>query len=202
MIVKNVPMTSVETGETFIFRQLAADTGGRLLEMDMITAPGGGAKAAPMHIHPVQEERFYITSGVMQATIDGETHVYRAGDTLIIPAGTPHTWFNPSDTENLEFRLEFEPALRWEEMFETLAATSRAGKLDKNGKPSPFLMAVVLHHYTDHMLVAGIPAAVQKRLFAVLALVGRLMGHKSYSPYFTQAEAKEEADTSEISVMA
>jgi quercetin dioxygenase-like cupin family protein len=175
-------MTSVETGETFIFVKTNADTHGELLVIDMETAPGGGAKAAPIHIHPLSEERFMVTQGTLKLLLNGRESIHGAGELLVIPAGTPHTWWNIGDDE-LHFRLEFEPASNMEYLFESLCGLSQQGLVNKNGQISPLAMAAGLNQFPDAMYIAGPPVWLQKAMFKVLAVVGRLAGYKAFYPY-------------------
>ncbi|MBC7811786.1 MAG: cupin domain-containing protein [Burkholderiales bacterium] len=176
-------MVSAATGETFKFIKTAADTNGELLQIDMVIAPGGGAKAVPAHIHPIQEERFYIKSGQIKFELNGEEFITGPGETVIVPAGASHTWSNATDDE-ATFLLEMQPALDWEVIFETLCAVSQQGLLGPDGKSSLIGTAVVFDKYKDHMYIAGMPIGLQKVMFAVLGTVGRMMGHKSERSYF------------------
>lgn len=175
-------MTSVETGETFIFVKTNADTQGELLVIDLEVAPGGGAKAAPVHIHPKSEERFMVTQGTIKLLLNGRESIHGAGEMLVIPAGAPHTWWNIGD-EELHFRLEFEPASNMEYLFESLCGMSQQGLVKQNGQISPLAMAVGLNQFPDAMYIAGPPIWLQKAMFKVLAVVGKLVGYKTFYPY-------------------
>ena len=66
-------------------------------------APGG---INPRHLHPAAIT-FYVVSGTGIWQEDGKPPItLHAGDSLFVPAGTIHTHWNPSTTENLRF-LEF-----------------------------------------------------------------------------------------------
>lgn len=66
-------------------------------------APGG---INPRHLHPAAIT-FYVVSGSGVWQQDGKPPVtLHAGDSLFVPAGTIHSHWNPSSTENLRF-LEF-----------------------------------------------------------------------------------------------
>ncbi len=184
-------MVSAETGETFIFVKTAADTDGQLLVVDLEVAPGGGAKAAPMHIHPKQEERFYITQGTMQLTLNDVDSLHGPDSYLVIPAGMPHTWRNGGSDE-LRFRVELEPAGQIEYQFEGLCVMSKHGELKANGSAPLLPMAVLLAAYPDNTYIAGIPVFVQKRFFAILAFWGRLLGHRADRRYFSDRLATGE----------
>jgi quercetin dioxygenase-like cupin family protein len=184
-------MTSVETGETFIFVKTNADTQGELLVIDMEIAPGGGATAAPVHNHPKSEERFSITQGTIKLLLNGRESIHGAGEMLVIPAGEPHTWWNIGDDE-LHFRLEFEPASNMEYLFESLCGLSQQGLVNKNGQISPLVMAVGLNQFPDAMYIAGPPVWLQKMMFKVLAFVGRMVGYKTFYPYKTGKQPAEQ----------
>ncbi|MBZ0289145.1 MAG: cupin domain-containing protein [Anaerolineae bacterium] len=176
-------MVSQESGETFIFVQTRETHGGDLLIIDVICEPGGGAKGAPIHIHPKQVERFTIQSGVMEYVLNGKTGRACAGDTIVMPPGTAHTFRNPSRDEKLVFRFEYQPAGGMEYIFENMTALSQMGKLRPDGK-APLLPSFrVLHQYPDNLYFAGIPIWIQKIGIAVGAFTARLLGYPAYYQY-------------------
>ena len=66
-------------------------------------APGG---INPRHLHPAAIT-FYVVSGTGVWQEDGKPPVtLHAGESLFVPAGTIHSHWNPSTTNNLRF-LEF-----------------------------------------------------------------------------------------------
>jgi mannose-6-phosphate isomerase-like protein (cupin superfamily) len=105
-------------GLTLRVVQAAADTDGELLEMEATCEPR--SIEPPVHFHPRQEERFEILEGKMQAEIDGEQRELRSGDTLTVPAGTPHSMWNAGDVP-ARTRWETRPALRTEQFFEAVS---------------------------------------------------------------------------------
>jgi mannose-6-phosphate isomerase-like protein (cupin superfamily) len=105
-------------GLTLRFLQTAADTDGELLEMEATYEPR--LIEPPVHFHPRQEERFEILEGTVQAEIDGERRQLRSGDTLNVPAGTPHSMWNAGDVP-ARTRWETRPALRTEQFFEAVS---------------------------------------------------------------------------------
>ena len=66
------------TGERIVWRQVADDTGGKLLQGDLFAQPGGFVAAE--HIHPNQEERFEVLAGTIRLRVDGKERVLRPGD--------------------------------------------------------------------------------------------------------------------------
>jgi quercetin dioxygenase-like cupin family protein len=106
----------------------------RLLELDgdrlvMESIYQAGGSPAPPHFHPDQQERFEIVEGGVRANVDGEEMVLRAGDELVVPAGTVHDFGGLPD-ESGTVIWEVRPPLRtWEffsELFTALAATAKA----------------------------------------------------------------------------
>jgi mannose-6-phosphate isomerase-like protein (cupin superfamily) len=59
----------------------------------VVTAAPGANGGAP-HIHLRQEERFQLLSGSLAYTLGRDSGTVRAGETLVIPPGTRHTFRN------------------------------------------------------------------------------------------------------------
>jgi quercetin dioxygenase-like cupin family protein len=71
--------------------------------LDVRYAPGG---MNPPHFHPAAVS-FYILSGTPIFQEEGKEPVtLKAGDSLLVPAGTTHGHWNPSNTESARW-LEF-----------------------------------------------------------------------------------------------
>ncbi|HSZ38701.1 MAG TPA: cupin domain-containing protein [Trebonia sp.] len=84
------------------------------------------------HIHPRQEERFTILAGEAHFTQGGERLVARAGETIIVPAGVPHSEGNPGPGE-IQGVVELRPALLTERFQEALAGLVADGKTTPRG---------------------------------------------------------------------
>jgi mannose-6-phosphate isomerase-like protein (cupin superfamily) len=169
------------TGERIEFLTTAGDTGGEALRMELLVEPRGFAAAE--HVHPRQEERFEILSGIIRYRVDGVEREAGAGDELVVPKGVPHVWENGGE-EDLRMILEFRPALRSEEFFESYFGLGQDGKTNpKTGLPNPVRMAVLLHEYRNEIHLARPPLFVQRIAFGALALVGRLLGYEARYPY-------------------
>ena len=171
--------------ERIVFRRTAGETGGRLLRLEMFAAPGGAAP--PEHLHPRQEERFETVSGVLRARVGGQERDLRAGQSMVVPPGVPHTWWIDGE-EAARVEVEFRPALNTEAFFETMYGLARDGKLDEDGVP-PFLQTALISSAYEIYLPSP-PVALQKALFAVLAPVGRLAGHRASYPEYSGGDAR------------
>jgi quercetin dioxygenase-like cupin family protein len=175
------PLVHPVTGERIIFRKRARETGGDLMEMNLYLGPSGFIAAA--HIHPFQEERFEISGGPAMFRIGEEERLYEPGQTVVVPPGTPHVWWNPSDRE-ITTLIQFRPALDTETFFETYFGLARDGKVNKKGLPNALQMMVLAHAYNREM---QLPKSRQRMLYplaVVLAKLGAARGYRArYEKY-------------------
>ena len=181
------------TGEKFVFRKTARDTGGEAFEVDFYVQPG--AFAAAQHIHPLQEERFEIVSGTVCVRVAGKETLKGAGEEVVIPAGTPHVWWNAGDDE-LRMRVAFHPALRSESFFETFFGLAQDGKVSrKTGLPNLLQTVVTLRAYRNEIILARPSRLAQIVLFGPLAALGRLLGYRADYPYPYAKQAHAQPQT-------
>jgi quercetin dioxygenase-like cupin family protein len=170
-------LENVATKETYTFLARAADTGGELLRLRWSAQAGGRVGE---HVHPFQEERFDVVTGVLTVSIDGRDGECGSGDTVAIPPGTRHSFANPT-SEPVTAILEIRPALRMEEVFEALAGFAREGRARPGGLPrNPLLLGVFAHEFRDEIRGVRPPYAVQRVLLPVLAAVGRRCGYRAH----------------------
>jgi quercetin dioxygenase-like cupin family protein len=81
-------------GDTYTILVAGADTDGKYTLIDMHVPPNGGP---PPHRHDF-EEMFTVLDGEVEATFRGETMTVRAGETINVPANSPHSFRNLSDS--------------------------------------------------------------------------------------------------------
>jgi mannose-6-phosphate isomerase-like protein (cupin superfamily) len=170
-------------GERAIFRQTAADTNGELLQLEVFQRVG--AKGPVEHYHTGQEERFEVVSGVMHAQVGGREVRLGPGERVVIPAGTPHRWWNGGQ-EELHVVAEVRPALQVERFFETIFGLARDGKTDADGAPAFLQIALFASAYD--IWVPKPPRPLQRVLFAVLAPIARLRGYRAWYPEYSDPE--------------
>jgi quercetin dioxygenase-like cupin family protein len=177
------------SGERMTFIKTTADTNGQSLEFEFIAPPGW---SVPEHIHPHQQERTQMISGVLSGRVAGEEIGLVEGEVRVVPAGVVHGWRNPSDEEEVCFSVEFNPALKMESGFETAWGLARDGKATKAGVPkNPLQLVVLASEHKDEVYLPRPPIAVQKALFAILDLlapVGRLLGYRASYPEYSVPE--------------
>ena len=168
------------TGERIIFLKTGADTNGELLQLEVLFQPGGGPPAE--HVHHCQDESFRVLSGTTRFRVNGEERTAQAGESVLVPKGTRHVWWN-SGTDVARTIVEFRPALKTDEFFESFWGLAQDGLVNARGMPTPLRMAVILDHYLDELHLARIPRWVQRAVFRPLALIGRLKGYRAQYPY-------------------
>lgn len=99
----------------------AADTGGGLLLIEQVDDVKGGP---PKHVHPRQDEWFYVLDSTYVAQIGDETFELGPGDSLLAPRGVPHVWAHTGDGVG-RMLIGFSPAGEMEAFF--AEATKLAG---------------------------------------------------------------------------
>ena len=170
------------TGERLVFRRTAAETDGEALEYELLFRPQGFA--AQEHLHPRQEERHEVLEGALGIVVAGRERRLGPGEAEIVPPGTPHRIF-PVGDEPVRAVFESRPALRSEQLLETLFALGREGKVDAKGNPSPLQLAVIGREFADEGRPTRPPAAIQKLLLPPLAALGRLRGYRGVYPEYS-----------------
>lgn len=181
------------TRERIIVRKASRDTGGELFQADFYLQPGGFVAAE--HIHPRQEERFEVMSGTLRGRVAGKEVTGGLGEKIVIPAGTPHVWWNSGDTE-MHVLVEVSPALRVETFFETFFGLAQDGKVSpKTGLPNPLQMALIMRAFRNELILARPPRPMQTVVFGLLAPIGRLLGHKAAYAYPHSKPAETQPQT-------
>jgi mannose-6-phosphate isomerase-like protein (cupin superfamily) len=148
-------------GETLTCVRSARDGGAFVY--DLVLA-AGFRDSPPMHAHR-DDEVVEITEGAIAFVADGHRREVRAGERLVIPAGTMHTFTNASKSETVRGRAE--NGLAFERLVDQFAG----------GGPSFTRLA---------QQVIADPAGYRTRLAVHLALrlvafVGRLRGIRPHA---------------------
>lgn len=186
------------SGERIVFVRRSRDTAGQLLEADNFVAPRG---AIAPHIHPNMEETFRVRTGPITFRIDGVETTHVAGETVVIPRGAVHEWWNPVATDEVAATMEFRPALDMETFFETWFGLATDGKLDEKLRPALLQTMVLLHDFRREISVPGHEGLMIKLLGPILAPIGRRAGYRSrYERYSGRPSvtAQAEANAPEI----
>ena len=98
-----------------------------LLEFDAVGRTRGFI--TQYHVHTIQSEHFEVIEGTLRLVVDGREHLLGPGETMEIPAGTPHRQL-AGDEGSGRVRVQVRPAARTMEFLELLAGCgSTAGAI-------------------------------------------------------------------------
>jgi quercetin dioxygenase-like cupin family protein len=102
---------------TILFKVAPSETGGNLFVIEHQHLVKGGP---PLHLHPHQEEYFYVMEGEVVFQLGDSRRRLGAGDSVLGPRGVPHT-FSPVGTQPGRMLIAFTPAGKMEEFFRATA---------------------------------------------------------------------------------
>ncbi len=162
------------------FRKTAAETAGEYVEVECEYATT--VVKPPVHHHPRQEEAMQVAGGTLRASLNGHTKDYRAGQSLVIPPGVRHSIWNP-DGERTRFTWRTAPALRTEQVFETLWGLSNEGRITPDGTPRLQAALVALAFRNEYRVRTGLPFPLDLTLCALIAPIALARGYRfTYRP--------------------
>src|ERR1051326_8536325 len=75
---------------------------------DAGAAPGPPRWIAPLHLHRNDDEAWYVLEGRLCVKIGNDEVEMRAGSGVLVPRGTPHTYWNPA-AERVRYLLVMTP---------------------------------------------------------------------------------------------
>ena len=81
-------------GDTMTLKATGARTGGELVLLENLTAPGGGP---PPHVHTREDEFFYVLDGTFEIRIGDDVHALGPGGFAFVPRGAIHCFRNTAD---------------------------------------------------------------------------------------------------------
>jgi quercetin dioxygenase-like cupin family protein len=164
---------------------LPAESSGRQFVVEYVTRLYGGDHANAAHLHNYTET-FEILKGRARYRLGSEVKTAAAGDRIEIPPMTPHQhpWSDslqelhvrhtavadPPDLRGLNASLQADI---------TIQGLARLGLVDGKGLPSLLQLAVLLDTTMPATYLDGMPIAIQRILYRVLAPIGRLVGYKA-----------------------
>src|SRR5258708_8259971 len=167
-------ITNPLSGEQITIRAAAADAGGRVVEWDVLLAPGGRVPSS--HAHPEQEECFTVVAGQMKFRVGSRRVTAGPGDTVRIPPGTVHHFANASGQPAL-VAVQTTPALSMQDLLETAAALAQDQHAAARRLPRLLDLALFMRDFEREVRAPYLPAALVRavvRPSAWLARRGRL----------------------------
>jgi quercetin dioxygenase-like cupin family protein len=144
-----------------------------LLEMDAEWQPTGH-KPLP-HSHPSQDEHFEITEGQLSVKLGSQKRVLTAGDTVDVPRGVTHTFWN-SGTTTARAKWQVRPAQRTEEFFRSLDNLRKQGHGTSAGVNPP-AGALLAQEFSAEFRPA-LPQVARTLFLPALAAFARRRGYK------------------------
>lgn len=101
------------TSNTLDIKISSEDTNGALavFEQTGLTPYGG----PPLHIHPFQDEWFYVIEGEYHFQVGEDKYKMMPGDTIFLPKNIPHAFIQL--TENAKMIVSYQPAGKMESFF-------------------------------------------------------------------------------------
>jgi Cupin domain len=142
--------------------------------------PGG------LHVHPLQEERFEVVEGTMRFRMGRKRIVAGPGEVVVVPPGVKHDFANPGDDDAL-VRVEVRPALKMEQLFETVVGLAQRGRTMLGGIPKPLDLALFVAEFKDEVRGAFPPYWLQRLALAPLAWLARRRGCAQQAPALAPA---------------
>lgn len=77
-------------------------------------------KGTPLHVHPLQDETFYVLEGDYKFLVGEERFDLSTGECIFLPKNVPHAWTQISTKGRMI--VTFQPAGKMENFFVTVAA--------------------------------------------------------------------------------
>jgi uncharacterized protein YndB with AHSA1/START domain/quercetin dioxygenase-like cupin family protein len=147
------------------FLRTGEQTDGELLEMEVTGRPRGFL--AQRHVHSGQRERLEVLSGAIKIAMNGHEHVLREGQSIEVPAGTPHAQVPVGDGAG-RVRIQVRPAGRTQAFLEHVAKLCREGKMTRLGFPRPVAGAELVLEYADTGHAATPPLRAQRAIASIV----------------------------------
>ena len=158
------------TGETLRMRRVRDSQGQTILALDgSLPARTDGP---PLHIHFHEREEVIVKAGTLGAQIGNEKVVVPTGGTAVLPAGVVHKWWNAGD-DLLELSGRAIPAGDLDRYLQAIFSVLNASP---SGRPSIFYIAHVAWRHRHTQALAMPPRALQRVIFPLILVVGRVLG--------------------------
>jgi mannose-6-phosphate isomerase-like protein (cupin superfamily) len=157
------------TGEWLRLRRVI-ENGVEIVELEGGVPPRG--EGPPYHVHVDQAEEGFVVSGELTAMVGGRRMTAKAGESVMLPAGVPHRWWNEG-AEPLVFKGRGIPAGDLDSFLQAIFAIVNAAPKDR---PSLFHLAHLLHRSRHSYRMMVMPLWLQRVLFPAVIAVGHVVG--------------------------
>jgi quercetin dioxygenase-like cupin family protein len=161
------------SGEQITIRQTAAETGGLVLDWELLLAPGGQVPSS--HAHPEQTETFTVLEGRMKFRVGWRRVLATPGQTVRIPPGTVHHFANAGPVP-ARIMVESRPALAMEELLETAAAMAQEQHAAGRALPRLVELALFMTDFEREVRAPFLPARLVRPVARRAARLARRRG--------------------------
>ena len=151
----------------------AADPGGRVLEWELVLAPGGRVPSS--HAHPEQEECFTVVAGQMRFRVGGRRVIAGPGDTVRVPPGTVHHFANAGPGP-ATVAVQTRPALNMADLLRTAAVLAQDQHAAGRTMPRPLDLALFMRDFEREVRAPYLPAALVRAVIRPAAWLARRLG--------------------------
>jgi quercetin dioxygenase-like cupin family protein len=157
------------------FRRTAEDSGGELVEFDLVGRPKGFVTVP--HVHPTQTERHEVIEGSFAIKTGGLERVLGPGEVVETPAGTTHSHRAAGEGAS-RVRVRIRPAGAFEPWMERVAEMDRDGQLLPGGWPRPVASAHLLLDFEGEAHSTVPPLSVQQATARALLRAHELVAQR------------------------
>jgi len=126
----------------------------------------------PLHIHHLEDEEVVVTAGTLSAEVNGQRLTVGPGQTVRLPRGVPHRWWNDGD-QVLVFEGFTRPAVDLDRYLQAVFEVMNAGAPNR---PSLFYLAHIAFRHRRTQAVLVMPAPIRAVLFRLAFAAGTLLG--------------------------
>jgi quercetin dioxygenase-like cupin family protein len=158
------------TGQRLRFVELTE----RQLRIETVNPPT--TEREPLHVHPKQESGCEVAAGSLVWEVAGQRRVVSAGESITVPANTPHRFWNEGreDARSTQF---VRPALDTAAFFETLFALAQRDQLDASGMPKLLPLMAMVGEFGDEIRPVSPPWPVLRALAVAIGPLAKVRGH-------------------------
>jgi mannose-6-phosphate isomerase-like protein (cupin superfamily) len=179
------------SGEHITIRATAADTGGSVLEWELLLAPGG--RVPSTHAHPEQEECFTVLEGQMTFRVAGRRVIAGPGETVRVPPGTVHHFANPGSVP-ARMAVTTSPALNMQDLLETAAAMAQDQHAAARRLPRLADLALFMRDFEREVRAPYLPAALVRLVVRPAAWLARRSGIDARYRSLRESQAGQAGD--------
>jgi quercetin dioxygenase-like cupin family protein len=161
------------SGEQITIRRTAEDSGGSVLEWELLLAPGGRVPSS--HAHPAQEEAFTVLAGRIRFRVGFRRVIANPGDTVRIPPGTVHHFAN-AGRGPVRVSVQTSPALGMQDLLETAAALAQDQHAAGRRLPRLLDLALFMGDFEHEVRAPYVPAVLVRAVLTPLAWLAKRQG--------------------------